>query len=112
MPVVLEQVGAREIRRELFDHLVHLIVFQPRVDHLQLLPQHRQHHHLREVLAMRVAGMLLGVQVEDLPAEACELIQQRLLDVLPLVEADLGGCVLGAHEGVSGNGIRVLKLAK
>ena len=41
MPVVLQQVGAGEIGSELFHHLIHLILLQPRVDHLQLLPQHR-----------------------------------------------------------------------
>jgi hypothetical protein len=44
--------------------------------------------------------MLLGFQIKDFSTQTGELIQQRLLDMLPLVEADLCGCVLGAHEGV------------
>jgi hypothetical protein len=47
-----------------------------------------------------VCRVLLGIQVDDLPAKASELVQKRLLDVLSLVEADLGGVVLGAHDGL------------
>ncbi len=98
MPVVLQQVGAGKIRRELLHHLLHLIVFQPGIDFLQLLTQDRKHHHLGEIAAMRVTRMLLGVQIKDLPLQPRQLRQQRLLDMLPLVEADLGVGVLGAHE--------------
>ena len=38
MPVVLDQAGAGEARGELLDNFLHLIVFKPRVDDLQLLP--------------------------------------------------------------------------
>ena len=68
--VVLDQTGAGEARGELLDHLLHLIVFQPGVDDLELLPQHRQHDHLGEALAEAVAGVLLAVEVDDLPAQA------------------------------------------
>ena len=47
---------------------------------------------------MAVGWVLLGIQVDDLPAKVRELIQQRLLNVLPLVEAHLGGILLGAHD--------------
>jgi hypothetical protein len=45
--------------------------------------------------------MLLGVQVDDFPTEPSQLIQQRLLDVVAFVEADLFGGILGAHDGMS-----------
>jgi len=41
-----------------------------------------------------VCRVLLGIQVDDLPAKVNELDQKRLLDMLSLVEADLGGVVL------------------
>ena len=59
--VVLDQAGAGEAGGELFDNFLHLIVFQPRVDDLQLLAQHGQHDHLGEALAEGVAGVLLAV---------------------------------------------------
>ena len=36
--IVLDQAGAGEFGREVLYHLLNLIVFQPRIDHLQLLP--------------------------------------------------------------------------
>ena len=68
--VVLDQAGAGEAGGELLDHLLDLIVFQPGIDDLQLLPQHRQHDHLGEALAEGVAGLLLAVEIDDLPAQA------------------------------------------
>ena len=70
--VVLNQTGTGKARGELLDHLLHLIVFQPVVDDLELLPQNRQHHHLGEALAEAVARMLLAVEVDDLPAQAVQ----------------------------------------
>ena len=90
--VVLNQAGAGKARGELLDHLLHLIVFQPGVDDLELLPQHRQHDHLGEALAEAVARVLLAVEVDDLPAQACKLIEERLLDVVALVELEVLGC--------------------
>ena len=69
MAVVLDQAGAGKAGGELLDHFLHLVVFQPGVDDLQLLAQHRQHHHLGKGLAKGVAGMLFVVQVDDLPAK-------------------------------------------
>jgi len=99
MSVVLKQIGAGEIGRELFHHLIHLIVFQPWVDHFKLLLQHRQHHDLSKIRPMAIATMLHGFKVNDFPAKTGELVEQRLLDVLPFVETELFGCVLGAHVG-------------
>ena len=59
--IVLDQARAGEARGELLDDFLDLIVFQPRIDDLQLLPQHGQHDHLGEALAEGVAGVLLAV---------------------------------------------------
>ena len=91
--VVLQQTGAREARGELLDDLLDLIVFEPGVDDLEPLAQHRRHHDLGEALPMGVGRGLLHVrQVDDLPAQARKLVEQRLLDVVALVEAKLLGC--------------------
>ena len=68
-----------------------LAILQPGIDDLELLAQHGQHHHFGEVLTMAVGRELLLVEVEDLPAEPGELVQERFLDVVPLVQADAIG---------------------
>ena len=91
--VVLQQTGAREARGELLDDLLDLTVFEPGVDDLKPLAQHRRDHDLGEALPMGVGRGLLHVrQVDDLPAQARKLVEQRLLDVVALVEAKLLGC--------------------
>ena len=89
MAVVLDQAGAGEAGGELLDHFLHLIVFQPGVDDLELLPQHRQHDHLGEALAEAVARVLFAVEIDDLPLQASKLIEQRLLDVVAFVNSQL-----------------------
>ena len=64
------QAAAREACGELLDHLLHLIVFEPGIDDLELLPQHRQHDHIGEALAEGVSWLLLAVEVDDLPVQA------------------------------------------
>ena len=54
MAVVLDQAGAGKAGGELLDDLLDLVVFQPRIDDLQLLAQHRQHHHLGKALPVAV----------------------------------------------------------
>ena len=95
--VVLQQTGAREARGELLDDLLDLIVFEPGVDDLEPLAQHRQHDDLGEALPMGVGrGLLLVREVDDLPAKPGELVEQRLLDVVALVEFQiLGSSVVG-----------------
>lgn len=57
----------------------------------QLLPQHRLQHHLREGGPEALSWRLrLVVQVNDLPAQTGELVQQWLLDVMALIESELG----------------------
>ena len=86
--VVLQQSGAGEARRELLDHLLHLIVFQPGVDDLELLAQHRQHHDLGRSSRDRCRpGAACCPKVDDFPPQACKLIEQGFLDVVALVEA-------------------------
>ncbi len=50
-----------------------------------------------KLCAVAVAGVLLAVEVDDLPAQPVELIEQRLLDVVALVESDLVRGLVGAH---------------
>ena len=95
--VVFDQVGSGEAGGELFDHLLHLIVVQPGVDDLELLPQHLQHHHLGEILAVTVAGMLFAVEIDDLPAQPVKLIEKGFFDMVPLVELDVLGCFVMGH---------------
>ena len=85
--VVLQQTGAREARGELLDDLLDLIVFEPGVDDLEPLAQHRQHHDLGEALPMGVRRHLLLVrEVDDLPAQARKLVEQWLLDVVAFIQ--------------------------
>jgi len=63
VPVVLNQPGAEKAGRELLDHILNLIVFQPVIDDLQLLAQNRQKNDLGEILAPSVTGMLLAVEI-------------------------------------------------
>ena len=70
-----------------------LILFEPRVDDFESLAQHRRHHDLGEAFPMGVRRDLLHVrQVDNLPAQARKLVEQRLLDVVAFVEAKLLGC--------------------
>ena len=88
--VVLQQTGAREACGELLDNLLDLIVFEPGVDDLEPLAQHRQHHDLGEAFPMGVGRGLLHVrEVDDLPAQARKLVQQRLLYVPAFVQLDV-----------------------
>ena len=94
MAVVFDQTGAGKACGNLLNHLFHLIVLQPRINDLQLLAQHRQHHHLGECFAKGIAGILFIVQVDDLPTQAVKLIKQRLFNVVALVEFDVLRCIL------------------
>ena len=96
--VVLDQIGPGEARRELLDRLLHLIVLQPGVDDLEPLPQHRQHDDLGEALPEGVAGVLLAVEVDDLPAQPGQLIEEGLLDVVAFVELDVRGRFVLGHQ--------------
>ena len=71
MLVVLQQTRAREARGELLDNLLDLIVFEPGVDDLEPLAQHRQHHDLGEAFPMGGGRPLLLVrEVDDFPTQA------------------------------------------
>ena len=88
--VVLDQSGAGEIRGELPDDFFDLIVFQPRIDDCELFSQYRQHDDFGKVFPEGVAGLLLLVgQVDDLPAQAVELLKKGFLDVITFVEFDV-----------------------
>src|SRR5581483_5848518 len=102
VPVVLDEAGSGEICRQLLDHFLNLVVLQPGIDYLQLLPQHGQHDDFRESLAERIFRFLLLVAVDDLPAQARQLIQEGLLDVIPLVELEfLGEFFVHRHQTAS-----------
>ena len=109
--VVLQQTGAREARGELLDELLDLIVFEPGVDDLEPLAQHRRHHDLGEALPMGVGRDLIHVrEVDDLPAQARKLIEQRLLDMVSLVDTDvLGGTVLAHAVALAGSSSAVTR---
>ena len=88
--VILQQTGARGARCELLDDLVYLIVFEPGIYHFELLEHYGQHHDLREVFPMGVGRGLLNVRkIDDLPAQAHKLVEQRLLDVVAFVQLDV-----------------------
>ena len=87
VPVVLRQPHARKTCGQPSGGFFDLVVLQPRVDDRKPLAQHGRHRHLGKVLPEAVRRVLLAVEVEDLPAEAGELIQQGLLDVAALVDA-------------------------
>ena len=88
MLVVLQQVAARQCRH-LLHHLVGLVVLQPRLNQLELRTQHRLHQHLGQVAAVGLAWGLLRLQIQHLPAQPPELVQQRQLNVVALVQFDL-----------------------
>ena len=72
---------------ELLDTLLDQIAFEP-TDDLEPLVQHRHYHDLGEALPMGVGRELLHVrEVDDLPAQACKLVDRRLLDAVALVKA-------------------------
>ena len=74
--VVFNQVAARKAGGELFDYLLHLTVFQPRVDDRKLLAQHRQHDRPGEALVVAVTRMLFAVEVDYIPTQSVKLIKQ------------------------------------
>src|SRR6266542_7164317 len=82
MAVVLDQAGAREAGRELFDDLLYLVVLEPGVDHFQLLPQHGEHDDLGETLAECLSRMLLAVAIDYFPLQLGKLVKQWLFDVI------------------------------
>ena len=92
VPIVLQKPRARKAGGELFDDFVDLVVLQPGIDAPEPLAQHGQHHHLVEAPTMAVGGVLLVVEVEDVPAKPGELIQEWFLDVVALVKADRLQC--------------------
>ena len=61
MAVVLDQVCARPTRCKMLDDFLDLIVLQPWIDDLQLLPQHRQHHNFGKILAQGLAWDLVVI---------------------------------------------------
>ena len=64
-----------------------LIVVQPRIDDCKPLSQHRQHGDFGKTLPERIAGLLVRVgQVDDLPAQAVQLLKQGFLDVVAFVQ--------------------------
>jgi len=65
---------------------------------LRTSPISRQHHHLGEGFAKGVAGVLFVVQVDDLPAQPCKMIEKWLFDVVALVELDILGSPVGVHD--------------
>jgi len=67
MVVVLDQACAGETGGEVLDYFLHLIVFQPRVDDLELLAQDRKHYNLCEGLTIAVARVLGFVEVKNFP---------------------------------------------
>src|SRR5205823_8029230 len=84
---------------DLLDDLFDLVVFEPRVDDLQLLPQHGKHHDLGETLAEGIARMLFAVAIQHPPLQTVKLIKKRLFDVIAFVEPYLlRGFVTGRHR--------------
>ena len=74
------------------------------------LAQHRRHHDLGEALPMGLGRGLFHVhEVDDLPAQARKLVEQRLLDMLAFVQLDvlwqrdLHALILKQHRCSSGS---------
>ena len=78
--------------------------FQPRVDDLDPFAQHGRHQHLGEALAEGVRRTLLVAEVDDLPTEPRELVQQGLPGVVALFEP----MRLRRHDGHCG-GVREVR---
>ena len=89
MPVVFQQTCALETGGELLHDFLNLVIFEPWVDDLELLMEHRQHYDFGEARAVGIGRALRCVEVDNLPAESRELIEHRLLDVVPFVELDV-----------------------
>lgn len=85
------------------DDVFDLNVVHPVVDVLQLAAEDGQHDDLGERGPEGIAGLLGTVEIEDFPLHAFQLIEERLFDVIPLVELDLfGGLGGGVHGLVRG----------
>ena len=69
MLVVLQQSGARETHGDLFDDLLDLIVFEPGVDDLELLAQHRQHNDLGRVSRCVAASACFILSVRSMTSQ-------------------------------------------
>ena len=94
---------------ELLDALRDLIVFEP-IDDLAPLAQHQRHHDVGEALTMCVGLCLFDFrEVDDLPAQARKLVEQRLFYVLAFVQLDvrwqrgLNALILTQHRCSSGS---------
>jgi hypothetical protein len=64
-----------------------MVVSRPPGDKSELHPQDAQHHHFGEGLAKGIAGVLLAVEVNDLPLQAIELVEKWLLNVVALINS-------------------------
>src|SRR6516164_3166007 len=108
MLVVFQERGTRKACRELLDDFLNLVLFQPGVDHHKPLAEHWQHDYLGETLAVAVRGPLISLEfilreVKDFPTQAGKLVEQRLFDMIPLVDPDLRGGFVRAHA-IASNG--------
>jgi hypothetical protein len=59
------------------------------VDPLELFPQNRQHDHLGKILPEALLRRPGLVQVQYLPLQTGQLLQQRLFQMVPRVDADM-----------------------
>ena len=92
--VVFEEGGAGKGGGEAGDDFFDLVGLEPGVEGVELLAEDGEEGDLGEGFAVAVAGFLVHFQVEDLPAEACELVKEGFFDVAAFVElGGLGGFV-------------------
>ncbi len=98
MAVVRNEAHAGEACSEMLDHLIDLVVLQPVIDDFEPVFEHREHDNIGEVLTEGVGGVLFIVEVDDLPPQALELIEERLLHVVTFVESDVMGCLVRYHN--------------
>jgi len=68
-----------------------LVILQPGVNHLELPAKYRRQHRLGKAVAVGVRRPLLAVQVNNVPSQSRQLIQQGLLHIVALVDFDVPG---------------------
>ena len=85
--VIFDQTRAGKAGAKLFGDLLDLIGFQPAIDLLKLLSQNRKHDNFGEIFPEGMGGILFFIgQIDDLPAKAAELIEQRLFNMVSFVK--------------------------
>ncbi len=77
--IVPDQPRSLKTGRQLPGNLHNLVTRKPGIDHLDLLPQDLRHGHFGEMVAEgKGRSLLLFRQVNNLPAKAGKLVEQRL----------------------------------